>query len=319
MVMACGSRWNAARVLAIASAVGAGACARPNPAFEGETETDGVGGETGEDGDGIGATSQSDGGAVDGTAGGEDDALPDEGSTGTCGDEVLDDGEECDDGERNDDKSSCKSDCTHNVCGDGFKGPGQPCDDANEIAGDGCTDCMLDSCGDGIVDDGEACDPQDPVTGAECTPLCTIPECGDDFESPGEECDDGNGDETDECTNACTIPVCGDGIVTETETYVEECDDENNVDDDACFGCVMAFCGDGHVSPGIGEQCEPGVMMTIACVNSEMVPGVFTCNEAECTWATADASCCVQSGLPCVGDDMCCGEMQCLDGVCVEG
>ena len=40
---------------------------------------------------------------------------------------------------------------------------------------------------------------------------CTVAECGDGIVDPGEDCDDENDVNTDACTNACTNARCGDG------------------------------------------------------------------------------------------------------------
>jgi len=64
----------------------------------------------------------------------------------TCGDGVLDGGEECDDG-NGVSCDGCSSACTSEagvVCGDGVVNPacGEQCDDGNDVAGDGCEpDC----------------------------------------------------------------------------------------------------------------------------------------------------------------------------------
>jgi cysteine-rich repeat protein len=52
-----------------------------------------------------------------------------------------------------------------------------------------------------------------------------------------------------------TGPLCGDGFLDP----LEECDDGNNVDGDGCnANCVIEFCGDGILQPGLGEQCDDG-------------------------------------------------------------
>eukprot|EP01135_Chromosphaera_perkinsii_P007343 Nk52_evm1s795 gene=Nk52_evmTU1s795 len=54
-----------------------------------------------------------------------------------CGDGHKDDGEECDDG-NNENNDSCTNSCKKNVCGDGFVNPGvEECDDGNTTGGDG--------------------------------------------------------------------------------------------------------------------------------------------------------------------------------------
>ncbi|MHC5112045.1 MAG: DUF4215 domain-containing protein, partial [Planctomycetota bacterium] len=114
-------------------------------------------------------------------------------TTSTCGDGILDFGEECDDG-NNDDGDGCQGNCKNPICGDGILDEGEECDDGNNDDGDGCQgNCKNPFCGDGIVDEGE-------------------------------ECDDGNNDDGDGCQGNCKNPICGDGILDEGE----ECDDGNN-------------------------------------------------------------------------------------------
>jgi MYXO-CTERM domain-containing protein len=63
-----------------------------------------------------------------------------------CGDGVLDDGEECDDG-NGENGDGCENDCTETpvipeTCGDGVVDAGEECDDGNGENGDGCeNDC----------------------------------------------------------------------------------------------------------------------------------------------------------------------------------
>jgi cysteine-rich repeat protein len=81
--------------------------------------------------------------------------------------------------------------------------------------------------------------------------------CGDGFTQAGvEECDDGNDDETDACIPVfCTDAVCGDGFVWEGS---EDCDDGNQDDNDDCpTTCDAPVCGDGYVQAGV-EECDDG-------------------------------------------------------------
>lgn len=57
-------------------------------------------------------------------------------------------------------------------------------------------------------------------------------------------------------TTVCTIAACGDGHV---QTGVEECNDGNELDDDACLNetCTTAVCGDGATYEGV-EECDDG-------------------------------------------------------------
>ncbi|MEM9452849.1 MAG: DUF4215 domain-containing protein [Myxococcota bacterium] len=230
-------------------------------------------------GDGLGdgsADGSADGsgeGSVDGGSG--DTGVP--GEDGICGDGVVQDDEQCDQGPANADEAACKTDCTDNVCGDGFVGPGEGCDDGNLDDGDACTsECALPSCGDGVVDPGEECD--DGQNGDDddgCTDLCLLPACGDGIEQPGagEECDLGPANaDTAACTSTCEDAACGDGLVWAGN---EECDDgAGNGPNDACTPeCTNNVCGDGY--PGPGEACDDGNGSNMdACTNA--------CQDAAC-------------------------------------
>lgn len=161
----------------------------------------------------------------DGFCGGAPDA--------TCGNSILEMPEECDDGDANADDADCTSLCTINVCGDGFLGPGEACDDANELEGDGCNaDCEVESCGDGKIDAGEECDNgADNANEAECTEACTDARCGDGFVQQGESCDTAG--ESATCNVDCSEANCGDGIVNVSAG--EACEPENNENSAACM------------------------------------------------------------------------------------
>ncbi len=132
------------------------------------------------------------------------------------------------------------------ACGDGVRGPGEECDDANATAGDGCSDrCEIEP--------GYVC--FDEPSGA----TTCVDSCGDGLIQPPEECDDGAGNSAtavDGCRPDCRRAYCGDGIVDSAEG----CDDGAGNDDaapDACrTSCAAAYCGDGVVDTG--ETCDPG-------------------------------------------------------------
>jgi len=78
--------------------------------------------------------------------------------------------------------------------------------------------------------------------------------CGDGIKEHLEECDDGNAVNTDACKIDCTLNICGDNVIN---IGVEECDDGNLVSEDGCSSsCISEFCGDGVTQPGLGEQCD---------------------------------------------------------------
>lgn len=123
-----------------------------------------------------------------------------------CGDTVLNDGEECDDGNNLDD-DGCSSICEDEIvipplCGDGTQDPGEDCDDGNNTNGDGCSA----TCEDEII---------------------IPPFCGDGTQDPGENCDDGNNLDGDGCSAICEDEIpepvsCDDVLLTVEPTYLEE-------------------------------------------------------------------------------------------------
>ena len=89
-------------------------------------------------------------------------------------------------------------------CGDGVTSGEEQCDDANDVAGDGCSSCAVDP-------------------GWEClgSPSSCESVCGNGLVSSDEECDDGNSAELDGCTSDCTLE-CGDGAINGIESVTIE-------------------------------------------------------------------------------------------------
>ena len=188
-----------------------------------------------------------------------------------CGNDRLDPGEECDDGNTlsgDGCSKSCKIECPWGkppqcdeggialpVCGNGYRTTNEACDDGNTIDNDGCSaKCEIET--------GWRC----PVPGRRCVPIC-----GDGLTVAGyEDCDDGNTVDHDGCSSDCLVepcywpdcgdaarPVCGDGIISPSE----ECDDGRANSDDTYGGCTTRcrfgpYCGDGIVN-GV-EYCDLG-------------------------------------------------------------
>jgi cysteine-rich repeat protein len=154
-----------------------------------------------------------------------------------CGDGSVDVGEDCDDGNLND-QDGCVAGCQLASCGDGHRRLGvEACDDGNNVGGDGCeADCTLASCGNGELEGGEGCDDGNQDNGDGCLNTCALASCGDGFVELGvEACDDGDASNTNACVAGCALASCGDGFVQEG---VEQCDDGNAVPADGCDNCI---------------------------------------------------------------------------------
>jgi fibro-slime domain-containing protein len=236
------------------------------------------------------------------------------------------------------------------ACGDGVVDDGEECDDGNSLPGDGCngackvepfydcgdgTKCVFTIvCGDGVVDRGEVCDDGNTKDGDGCSADCTqqdasyvcIPgqacqrlyECGDGRVNGSDECDDGNTKDGDGCDSKCKLedgfrcpspgnpcverPVCGN---KKRETG-EQCDDGNTSRGDGCtetcrlekdWECndqgecrYTPECGDGKVSgnDGCSDECtvidegyvceRPGFACRAICGDG-LVRGTETCDD----------------------------------------
>ncbi len=238
---------------------------------------------TGEPGDGDGDPAGDGDGdpAGDGDGDGDGDPAPE------CGNGIVEDGEECDDGPANADTAACKSDCTAAVCGDGFVGPREACDDGNKEDGDDCSNaCVPSTCGNGVLEGSEQCDDGNMIVSDACLPNCTNASCGDGYIWVGmEECDDEG--ESSQCDADCTLVSCGDGVVNLAAG--EACDDGNDVNTDDCLdSCEAASCGDGFLHEGV-ETCDGDELGPETCVSQGFLFGDIAC-DAECNYDIADCN-----------------------------
>lgn len=205
-----------------------------------------------------------------------------------CGNEIVETGEECDDGNTTS-GDGCSEICEEEIlptCGDDNVDAGEECDDGNNTNGDGCSKkCVIEFCGDGKVRGAEQCDDANTTNGDGCSSTCLIevvkkPICGDGTLDAGEGCDDGNTTNGDGCSSKCKVevdkPECGNGVIEGTE----ECDDGNYFGGDGCSStCKIEEspleCGNGIVEAG--EECDDGNRSNEDGCNSicfaEEVPG----------------------------------------------
>jgi len=153
-------------------------------------------------------------------------------------------------------------------CGNGVVEGGEQCDDGNQNNNDACTNaCLNKRCGDGYVQSPERCDDGNTVNNDGCTNACTSPACGDGIVQTGEQCDDGNQVDTDGCSNACQLPHCGDGVINQLS---EQCDDGNNLAGDGCSpSCQLSeICTDQQDNDNDGrvdcDDTDCGCLITVS-------------------------------------------------------
>jgi fibro-slime domain-containing protein len=264
----------------------------------------GTGGQPGGGGSagGTGATSGRNGSSI---------IIPDAATTDAppashCGDGILDQNEQCDDGnsesgdgcsricqvENNFECPTPGKPCVNQAkCGNGLLTSDETCDDGNTLGNDGCSaDCKT-------VEPGWQC----RVPGKPCTS-----KCGDGIVSGSESCDDGNTKSGDGCSATCQREIgfkcdnngnpskclkttCGDNNREEGEG----CDDGNTMPFDGCSEecqwepkCVgnapcTSTCGDG-IMLGENEACDDGNAASgDGCSKDCKVEAGWTCKQPE--------------------------------------
>ncbi len=276
-----------------------------------------------------------------------------------CGDGVVADVEQCDDGTANSDlrPDACRTDCTLARCGDGVTDVGELCDEgpwnSDQLDAPCRLDCGLPTCGDGVLDAGEQCD--DGAANSNCEPdacrtNCVRPRCGDGVVDPGagEVCDGG----ATECVD-CRLPCqdCdGDRFGEGAGCLGPDCDDQNPLAFDECGStCTPETCPTGCCFTGIcvpfprqnrdfcgvgGAECEPcgadtyctgGACVTAQCGDGKADPG------EECDGADLRGRTCLSLGTfsggnlacdtaACTYDvSGCTGSLTCGNGVVDDG
>lgn len=120
-----------------------------------------------------------------------------------CQNEILESGEQCDDGNFTP-CDGCTATChTEFGCGDGSKCGAEACDDGNTTSCDGCSaTCVTETCGDSVIcaGIGETCDDGNTAPCDGCSPACKTEQCGNAILDCNEQCDDGNPTSCDGCT-----------------------------------------------------------------------------------------------------------------------
>ncbi len=270
-----------------------------------------------------------------------------------CGDNKVDAGESCDDGD-NDDTNACSNGCKYNT-GFGSCATNDDCQDSSAVCGRNDL-CLIDDNNTGCGGDATLCNHAEARCPAD---TCIPPVCGDGFTNSGEACDDGDNNADNECNNACKINTgfgtcstsddcagpgaeCGSGDLCLLSTGSSGC----GTNDALCAAqaaicrsntCEVPGCGDNVVDSG--EACDDGDNdNTNACNNScKINTGFGTCSTnddcagpgAECGTGdlcllstgssgcgTDDALCAAQASI-CRADT--CAIPACGDGVVDDG
>jgi len=202
-------------------------------------------------------------------------------NTPVCGDNIKEDGEDCDTqyavgncsqfGDFNKGEVFCSSTCTYNlsncvkevepdpICGNGIRELGEECDDGNMDNTDMCTNsCTVRKCGDGILSQDEECDGD----------LFTITSCSDfnpNYDTGSLKCSSTCEIDTSDCS---VSPKCGDG---EINTASEECD--GSVGSHTCGDIYTQFNGEVYCT---ACKLDYSGCVEVCPTNREFKPGQYT-------------------------------------------
>ncbi|MDI3291954.1 DUF4215 domain-containing protein [Polyangium sp. 15x6] len=175
------------------------------------------------------------------------------------------------------------------ACGDGVLGPGESCDDGNDMAGDGCTSCMVDACYTcGNTAAGSICSAKtlgDVCAAGFCDGAGMCVECLVDAHcsSSAGTCDQNkcvtctdalkNGDETDvDCGGEhCSPCTQGKACLAKTDCLSTFCTDGvccGTACNEECVTCIYpGFVGECSLVDKYGE--DPSYGMGEACLLAE--------------------------------------------------
>jgi cysteine-rich repeat protein len=218
------------------------------------------------------------------------DAAPPDAPAVKCGNGVVDNNEQCDDGDANGGANArCTTECTWVCIDDSWCADTEPCN--------GAETCVDHACVAGTASaDGDSCG-----TGKLCrSQVCGDAVCGDQFvTAPNEECDDANSDLGDGCENNCKYS-CLSTDSARNCTPADPCQGQGTCNDNT-HTCTPGTPLADNTSCGTGKYCKTGVCTTAMCGNGMVEPGE-TCDlgtsngttgsgcKANCTYECVTAS-----------------------------
>lgn len=154
-------------------------------------------------------------------------------------------------------------------CGDGVVSGSEQCDDGNSVNTDSCpNDCRLAVCGDDVIEGEEQCEPPNSGT---CLSNCLLRSSGGGGGAIGT-----TQDETTYSTRPEPPEGCGNAVLDLDKN--EECDEGERFNGigTCSYDCKKLICGDGIISPQIGEDCEPIIKEQ---TDEKTIYEVATCGE----------------------------------------
>ncbi len=225
------------------------------------------------------------------------------GSTGNCGDGVVNGGEACEIGQRGGDTATCDTDLTvdsdlNGVVDDDANGiQSQVCDSTcSAFIADSSATCVVSSCGDGVTDTslGETCDDGSlngryGYCGSSCSLTVDAFYCGDGSLAGGEVCDCGSTTTTYARPTGGVDYVCGG---TTSASYVNG-DYEFDPNNTCAWDCQgpASYCGDGVIDSG--EVCDGDLDSyegTICNDRSGTMAGQACETDSQCEAGTSSSS-----------------------------
>jgi cysteine-rich repeat protein len=207
-----------------------------------------------------------------------------EGDSIVCNnDGVVDIGEDCDDGDQDDD-DGCSTRCT-TVCGDGITSGAEECDDSNQTGDDGCSaQCKIECNPNGAVEDYEQCDDGESYRGA-CIG-CRL--------QPGFDCDT-DSNNRGRCWRLFTndVPFTSRGINTPT-TPVRESDVLHDLKITA--SCDIGVCAS-DLRENVIQAADVAVDLYLVRDFHVSNGATFTLNAASAVWIVAMGDCTIDGTI----------------------